>query len=163
MRRIWSVAVAFVTGLFGCGPSGSTSSNGLAVAAPKDDPILEVATSKARDSLGNFTACLKDPMPSQSQFSVKVAISSGGMVHYLWLQKITHKDGSFTGTLGPDAKGLEPHQPGETITEREKEIFDWMYVDSGKLVGGYSLRALRDQLSGKQREAFEKSLWFSFD
>lgn len=162
MRKLWSVAVAFLAGLCGCGPSGPTSSNGLAVAAPKDDPILEAATSKARTSLGDFTARLKVPTPSQSGFSVKVAIRAGG-VHYLWLQKITHQDGRFTGVLGPDARGLDPHYPGEMITVSAEEVFDWMYVDSGKLVGGYSLRALRDQLSGKQREAFEKSLWFSFD
>ena len=49
------------------------------------------------------------------------------------------------------------------ISVPAEEVFDWMYVDNGKLVGGYSLRALRDKLSGKQREAFEKSMWFSFD
>lgn len=135
----------------------------MAVAAPKDDPILEAATRKARDSLGDFMARLKDPSPSQSHFSVKVAINSGGIIHYWWLFKIVHKDGNFSGSLGPDAKGLEPHHPGETITVPAEEIFDRMYVENGKLVGGFSLRALRDQLTGKQREAFEKSMWFTID
>jgi uncharacterized protein YegJ (DUF2314 family) len=163
MRKLWSVGIAFIAALCGCGPKGPTPSSDLAVAAPKDDPILEAARRKARDSLTQFTSRLQEPAPSQSHFSVKVAIKSGGMVHYLWLLNIKYLDGRFTGTLGPDARGLDPHHPGEMITVPAEEVFDWMYVDGGKLVGGYSLRALRDQLSGKNREAFEKSMWFSFD
>src|SRR5262245_51724181 len=163
MKKLWSIGVTLIAALCGCGQKGPAPSRDLAVAALKDDPILEAATRKAQDSLPQFTARLKEPAPSQSHFSVKVAINSGGMVHYLWLLKLTYDDGRFSGVLGVDARGLDPHHPGEMITMPAEEIYDWMYVDGGKLVGGYSLRALRDQLSGKQREAFEKSVWFSFD
>lgn len=38
-----------------------------------------------------------------------------------------------------------------------------MYVEAGKLVGGFSLREIRDKLAGEAREQFERSMWFAFE
>ena len=65
--------------------------------------------------------------------------------------------------LGADATAMKQHQPGQAITVDTSKIADWMYVESNKLVGGFTLRAIRDQLSGEQRAAFEKSMWFKFE
>ena len=38
-----------------------------------------------------------------------------------------------------------------------------MYVDHGKLVGGYTLRVLRDGLSPAERAEFDRSIPFKID
>jgi hypothetical protein len=53
--------------------------------------------------------------------------------------------------------------PGERIKVDSPEIADWMYVEDKKLVGGFSLRVIRDQRSGEARMRFEESMWFKFD
>ena len=36
-------------------------------------------------------------------------------------------------------------------------------MENEKLVGGFSLRAIRERLSGEARRQFEKSMWFRFE
>ena len=36
-------------------------------------------------------------------------------------------------------------------------------MENEKLVGGFSLRAIRERLSGEARRQFEKSTWFKFE
>jgi len=163
MRTFLSTVVAFVAGLCGCGRAERNQAESLAVAVPAIDPMLEAATRQAQKSIGEFTAHLKEPASGQSDFSIKVAVNDDGIVHYLWLQKVSYQDSRFTGVLAGDAQGLKGHHPGEVITVPAEEIFDWMYVERGKLIGGFTLRAIRERLSGKQREAFEKTMWFAFD
>jgi uncharacterized protein YegJ (DUF2314 family) len=42
-------------------------------------------------------------------------------------------------------------------------VEDWMYLEAGKLVGGFSSRAIRDRLAGEARKQFERSMWFAFE
>ena len=81
----------------------------------------------------------------------------------MWLQQIAFDGSNFSGVLGPDAGGLNGHSPGERVTISSREIADWMFVENEKLVGGFSLRAIRERLSGEARRQFEKSMWFKFE
>ena len=162
MRKLWSSFLAFLALVSGCGQSDSRQQD-TAVAVRKDDKILAAAVERARASITNFTEALAHPKPTQSGFSVKVPIVDDKAIHYMWLQGTTFSGSEFRGTLGADAAELKQHQPGKSIAVPVSQIFDWMYVESNKLVGGFTLRAIRDQLRGEQRSAFEKSLWFEFD
>ena len=106
---------------------------------------------------------LSHPSPGQTDFSVKVPVRAGDATHYLWLLQIAFDGSNFSGILGPDADGLKGHFPGERITIASREIADWMFVDDGRLAGGFSLRAIRERLRGKARTQFEKSMWFRFE
>ena len=130
-------------------PSGAN-----AVAIPAEDVVIARAAQQARDSIATFTARLSSPTPTESDFSVKVAVEEDGSYH--WLQNISFDGAAFTGTLAT-------HPPVRQLKAPVAEIQDWMYVDAGKLVGGFTIRAIRDQLSGQQRKAYEKSLWFTIE
>jgi uncharacterized protein YegJ (DUF2314 family) len=43
------------------------------------------------------------------------------------------------------------------------EIYDWMIVDDGKLVGGYSLRVIRAKMGPEQQRKFDESAWYKMD
>jgi uncharacterized protein YegJ (DUF2314 family) len=163
MGRIWTAIATFVAGLCGCGPVGDPGRGSVAVAVPTDDAGIEAATQHARSTIDDFKQALGHPKPEQSDFSVKVQLHEDGGVHYLWLQQLTWAGSSFSGTLGSDASGMKDHKPGEVVTVAADQVCDWMYVENKKLVGGFTLRAIRDKLRGAQREAFEKSLWFTFE
>lgn len=166
MQKLWSLLVATLHMLTGCQPSlvdGSNQGGSLAVAIPTEDGAIEAATREARDSLDRFIRTLSHPGPGQAEFSVKFPVHAGEATHYLWLLQIAFDGSNFSGILGPDADGLKGHFPGERITTASKEITDWMFVDNGKLAGGFSLRAIRERLSGEARTQFEKSMWFRFD
>jgi uncharacterized protein YegJ (DUF2314 family) len=40
------------------------------------------------------------------------------------------------------------------------EISDWLYIDSGKLVGGYTVRAHYNELSPEQKQEFDRAADF---
>ena len=42
------------------------------------------------------------------------------------------------------------------------QITDWMYVEDGRLVGGYTMRAIRDRLSSDARAKFDAGSPFAF-
>ncbi len=166
MRKLWSLLAGILSILGGCQrPSADSGSQGtsLAVAVPTADGAIEAATREARHSLDRFIRTLSTPNAGQSDFSVKVTILDGETTHYLWLQQVTYDGSNLSGILGPDAAGIKSHFPGERITLASSEITDWMFVEDEKLVGGYTMRAIRERLSGEARKQFEKSMWFKFE
>ena len=46
-------------------------------------------------------------------------------------------------------------QLGDTIKVNRASISDWMYYDEGKVVGGFTIRAIRDALSPEEQAAFD--------
>jgi uncharacterized protein YegJ (DUF2314 family) len=166
MRKLWSLLARTLPILSGGHRSpldGSNQGSSLAVAVPTEDGAIEAATREARASLEGLIGPLSHLSPGQSDFSVKVPVREGEMTHYLWLQQIAFDGSNFSGGLGPDAAGLKGHFPGERVTISSGEIADWMFVENEKLVGGFSLRAIRERLSGEARRQFENSMWFRFE
>jgi uncharacterized protein YegJ (DUF2314 family) len=52
---------------------------------------------------------------------------------------------------------------GQKVSIEPSKISDWMFVENGKLVGGYTIRVLRDTMSAGERAEFDKSAGFVID
>ena len=52
---------------------------------------------------------------------------------------------------------------GQKVTVEPSKISDWMFVQNGRLVGGYTLRVLRDAMSPSERKEFDKNVPFVID
>lgn len=166
MRKAQAVLAGFLSAIWGCLPSikdGDSKGNASAVAVPTNDPLIDEASQQARSSLDQFISRLSEPRPNETDFSIKVPIEDGGTTHFLWLNELRYDGNAFGGVLGADASALKAHSPGEPVKAVASHVADWMYVEDGKLVGGFSLRAIRSQLSGDAREQFEKNMWFKFE
>ena len=69
----------------------------------------------------------------------------------------------FRGIVANEPEMLSKVKVGQSILVPAADVSDWMYVEIGKLVGGYSSRVLRDNLSATERAEFDKSMPYSFD
>ena len=49
---------------------------------------------------------------------------------------------------------------GEQAAVAPSKISDWMYLEHGKVVGGHTLRVLRETLSPSERADFDKQVQF---
>ena len=49
---------------------------------------------------------------------------------------------------------------GQRVTVAPAKISDWMYVENRRLVGGHTLRVLRDALTPAERADFDASVPF---
>ena len=66
----------------------------------------------------------------------------------------------FRGKINNDPELVKNVKIGQSITVEPKQISDWMYINQGKLVGGTTVRVLRDNLSPSERKGFDESVPF---
>jgi uncharacterized protein YegJ (DUF2314 family) len=128
-----------------------------------NDPTMSSAIQRARSTVGQFIQALGKPKPSQSSFSVKVTIRDGDSKEYMWLIPVDYDAGRFSGTIDNQPDKVKTIKLGDKITVKKEEICDWMYVDDGKLVGGYTIRALRDLVPANKRLEYDRSVPFTID
>ena len=49
---------------------------------------------------------------------------------------------------------------GQLVSVSPAEISDWVYVDNGKLVGGYTIRSHYNEMSSTKKKEFDRSVDF---
>lgn len=52
---------------------------------------------------------------------------------------------------------------GQIVSVEPKEISDWLYIDHGKLVGGYTVRVHYNELSPEQKKKFDREADFKIE
>ncbi len=127
------------------------------------DPELSAARDQAEATVDQFIAALKNPTPSQSSFSIKLVVQDQDNIEHLWLNPVRYQDGSFYGTVNNAPITITTIRLGDEVGVVADQISDWMFVDNGKLVGGYTIRAMREKMSDDEREALDRQLEFTIE
>jgi uncharacterized protein YegJ (DUF2314 family) len=133
------------------------------VAVEPTDPEMTQASSQARDTLGEFVRRLDEPPESQSSTSLKVRLTEGDVVEHLWLVSVSHAGDSFTGVVNNEPVNLKAVHLGQSVTVPKAQISDWLAVDNGRLVAGYTLRVLRNRMNPAERKEFDAQLHVAVD
>lgn len=129
----------------------------------KDDPEMNGAIAKSHQTVQQFIDHLSKPGPGETGFSVKVPVKEGGTIEHFWLSGTTCDGISFRGRIGDAPYMLKRVKEGDAWTCRVDEISDWMYLKNGRLVGGESIRVLRNKMSASERAKFDASAPFKID
>jgi uncharacterized protein YegJ (DUF2314 family) len=157
MGRLGTMAIVLGLTLAGCGnPYPADRVTKVA----DDDPRMNAAMDKARASVNEFIAALESPRPGQTDFTVKMAFSDGSNTEHMWLAPVTYDGKAFHGAVSNDPTSVNNVRMGQQVEVSPSKISDWMYLDHGKVVGGQTLRVLRDTLGPKERADFDKSVQF---
>ena len=141
--------------------SGSPANRYIFVA--DDDPRMNAAIGQARASVGDFIAALRSPSPFRSGFMVRVAFSDGRRTERLCVANVTFDGRFFHGAVCDQPRDIKNVLPGQLVSVEPFQITDWQYTDNFKLVGGYTLRVLRERLSIVQRVDFDRNLPFAIE
>ncbi|MGV3721508.1 MAG: YegJ family protein [Actinomycetota bacterium] len=157
-----ALALALLVTASGCGSLLGRANDGVVMVAD-DDPKMLAAIDKARATADTFIAALNAPKPTQSEFAVKLGVKDGEKVEHMWLSPVRFEGGRFHGVINNDAELVRTVKLGDTVTAEKSEISDWMYVQDGKLVGGYTIRVLRDQMGEAERKEMDQSLPFKVE
>lgn len=149
----------------GDNPLMSLENAGEAEASAKkaEEAKQKAAADKARSTVETLITALKAPQPNQASFQVKKAFDEAGTTEHIWLSDISLEGESFTGTVGNDPQLVKNVKFGQKATVAKSEISDWMFIDNGKLSGGYSIRAMRETMTPAERNAFDQTLPFKID
>lgn len=126
---------------------------------PDESERMNWAIEKAKLTLNYFEECLKKPKQGQSYFSIKVKIVDGDNIEHIWLTQPEFDDeGNLFGVVGNDPIDVTTVKLGQKIGIDQSHVSDWMIIENGRLIGGYTIRAIRDGYKGKDLLNFDKSL-----
>lgn len=124
--------------------------------------VMIWAIQKARITWHFFEESFTRPLPHQEYFSVKVKVTdiSDGSVEHLWVANLKrNEDGQLYGEIANEPVDVQCVELGQYIRIYDDVISDWMIVESnGRLIGGYTIRAIRDELPETEVPEFDKNL-----
>lgn len=113
------------------------------------------AVQKARKTLPKFLVALRSPKSTQSRFAVKKPFIEGEKVEHIWVNNLSFDDRVFHGKVDNEPVDLKNVHLGDEVTVSPEDISDWMFVQDGKLVGGYTVRCACHHMSPAQKKRFE--------
>ena len=172
VQRSLVIATALLTtaAVIGCGSNERDTANTIDregqspfTYVEDDDPNMVSAIDKARSTVDQFITAFTNSKPSQSAFSIKLPVKDGDRCEYMWTLPVRFVDGKFYGTIKYEPEKVKTVKGGDEVNVAMDQISDWMYVEHRKLVGGYTIRVLRDSMPEKERVEFDKSVSFSIE
>jgi uncharacterized protein YegJ (DUF2314 family) len=125
-----------------------------------EDKQMDKAVSEARKTLRVFIAALQHPSSTQHDFQVKKPFVQGEMVEHIWLSEVSYHGGHFHGHVDNKPRDIEGLKYHDLVSVNADELTDWAFVDDGKLVGGYTIRLLYNELSPERKKELEQQLKF---
>ena len=130
------------------------------IEVPNDHTAMHQAVTQARKTVGEFLAALKHPAPGQQDFEVKKRFIQSGQVEHIWLSDVQFVGNRFQGRVDNQPRKIQGLKLGQLVLVKPNEISDWLYIDHGKLVGGYTVRVQYNELSPKEKQEFDRAADF---
>jgi uncharacterized protein YegJ (DUF2314 family) len=128
-----------------------------------EDQEMNEAVKKSRATFADFTKAFDNKTEKQSFFSVKMPFATDHGSEHLWLSDLSKQEGKLVGKIDNLPAEVTSVKLGQTIEIDPAKISDWFYVDNGKLIGGYTIRVIRNRMSAKEKKQFDKQLDATID
>jgi uncharacterized protein YegJ (DUF2314 family) len=165
MKKFLLLAVLFY--LASCNTSSTTKVTRAAepdiYELPADDTDMNNAILSAKLTLQQFDSALLSNKYDSSTFALKVKFTTSTGAEHIWATSIMINDGSYYGTLDNLPNSTTEVRLHERIKINKDDISDWMYSDSGKLRGGYTIRAIRNKMPELERHKFDTEFPFKIE
>ncbi len=154
MRKLLVVVLLIGSLLAACAPRSRVSS---------PDADMNAAMQQAQKSLPSFIKALQAPSATQSEFALKARFPYGGGkdAEYMWVNGLTYANGKFQGVLDSTPQHATNYHAGQPVTVETPDVADWVIIDAGKLLGGYTIIALRNRMTPGDKLAFDSQFQFS--
>jgi uncharacterized protein YegJ (DUF2314 family) len=139
--RLARIAVLLVvlTSLVGAPPALAQD----IVTVPSDDKAMNAAIAKAQASLPTFFARLAKPLPGDQGFAVKIHyVTTGDSGEHIWANDVVREGDQVSATINNQPAKIPNLKMGQRVAVPLTRLTDWMYMNSGKIYGGQSIRAL---------------------
>jgi uncharacterized protein YegJ (DUF2314 family) len=123
-----------------------------------DDAEMGEAIARARATLPEFLRVLAEPQPGHRDFAIKGFFPDLG--EHMWVSDPAHMDGQLVGRLGNHPATPGKLRLGDEVRVPEDRVTDWKYVQHDVLIGGYSIRVLRNRMDEDSRRDLDSRLDF---
>ena len=161
VHRLFAFVMCLLT--FACKPVPTPLPPPSPTSQPDLDAGMESAFQEARDTLSLFIERIAAPHPNRTYIAVKVRFSTpDGLSQDIWVDNVTYTGETFRGKMGDDIPSLKLSF-GEEIVIPTEDIVDWMIVEDGKLIGGYTIRLAYERMSPEEKERFLEAIDYSIE
>lgn len=126
----------------------------------ENDSEMNHAVRTARKTVNTFINALQHPTAKQRDFQVKKPCVHMGVFEHIWLSNVTYSGGWLHGKVDNRPVHCVGLKMGNPLSVDPHEITDWAFVNNGRLVGGYTIRVLFNELSPERKKDFEKTANF---
>ncbi len=131
---------------------------------PNEDDRMNWAIEKANLTLWYFEESLNKPKDFQTYFSIKVKIMDGEIGEHIWLTEPNFDEfGNLFGIVGNVPVDVTTVKLDQKIGVDRNYISDWMIIERGRLIGGYTIRAIRDGIPDAEKSQFDESIGIYID
>ena len=107
------------------------------VQVQQPDPMAE-AIAKARASIGDFFSAHRVRRARQTDFQIQAIFHDGRRTEQIWLSHLDFNTKPATGVVSTRTR-LKNVPYGRRVPFRPDQMSDWMYLDDGQVVGGFTL------------------------
>lgn len=129
-----------------------------------EDAEMNASIETARASLQTFKAALRSRPAGADSFAVKVAFTYGrDSQEHIWLTEPSFSSGRVSGLVGNEPVNATFLRLGQNVSAPDSDVSDWMFVESGVLRGGYTLRVLLNRLPPLERERQLQEMGFRLE
>ena len=109
----------------------------------------------AKQTLSKFNEALQSKNPNFGYFALKIPFKTPKGKEHIWVSHITIKESKYFGVVDNLPEATSEVKIGDTIQIVNERISDWLYIEKGKLRGGYTLRLLRKRMTETERKQFD--------
>ncbi len=135
----------------------------LVTSFESDDQQMNAAMARARTTLAEFEQRLANPPATQEHIALKGRFEVDGDIEHMWVNDVVVTGTGYEGTLGNNPVHIKSLASGDKVSVPRENVSDWLVIDSGKLVGGYTLRAQRARMTPEQRRQFDAQTAFTIE
>jgi uncharacterized protein YegJ (DUF2314 family) len=126
-----------------------------------EDAQMAAAIRNAKDTFGQFLSAFFEPTENQNAFLVKVAFDAGDRVEHIWVADL-----DFAGQRVRGVLANEPRTPSlkfmQSVEFDPAQITDWMYIEDGYLIGGFTTGVIRDRMSQQEKQVHDANAPYKF-
>ncbi|HEY8935427.1 MAG TPA: DUF2314 domain-containing protein [Cyclobacteriaceae bacterium] len=128
-----------------------------------EDKEMNEAIKKSRQTFDSFLTAFKSQKRNQTNFSVKMPFPTKDGLEHIWLVNIESKDGKLLGQVDNLPDKVTNIKLGDKIEIDQNKISDWFYLEGDKLIGGLTIRVLRDRMPPAEKKQFDQEFGVRFD
>lgn len=120
------------------------------------DVEMNNAIQLAKDNIDIFINALKSGKESQSNFSLKKPFETPFGHEHIWINNIEINKGTFLGRVDNVPEDIPDLKQGDIIEIELEEITDWYFFENDTLVGGETIKLIRNRMTEEERNEFDK-------
>jgi uncharacterized protein YegJ (DUF2314 family) len=122
-----------------------------------DEELMDAAIAEAKSTLGTFVSALQAQDVRKTSFNIKKGYAFGREgKEFIWISEVKLVGTDFEGRINNEPVNDIGVKLGQTVRVKRDEVADWMFMDGGRLQGGYTIVAL--VYGSDEQKQYEKNM-----